>query len=140
MKADNKTTENENSVSDYINTIADDKRRKDFKTIMDLFSKNTGLKPKMWGPAIVGFGSYHYIYESGREGDAPLVGLSSRVNAITLYLGSAFDQRDELLSKFGKYKSSKGCIYIQKIEDIDTAILGKMVKNSAEYTRKKYKN
>ena len=90
----------------------------------------------MWGTAIVGFGSYHYKYESGREGDAPLTGIASRANSITLYLGSEFDKREELLSKFGKHKAGKGCIHIQKLEDIDTSILIKMVKNSIEYRKK----
>ncbi len=92
----------------------------------------------MWGTSIVGFGSYHYKYESGREGDAPLTGLASRANAIALYLTANFDKREELLSEFGKHKSAKGCIYIQKLEDIDTGVLIKMVKNSIAYYRKKY--
>ena len=92
----------------------------------------------MWGTSIVGFGIYHYKYESGREGNAPLAGIASRANAITLYLASNFDKREELLSKFGKHKTGKGCIYIQKLEDIDTGILTKMVKNSIEHRKKQY--
>jgi hypothetical protein len=111
-------------------TIKDEKRRKDCSAIIDLITENTGLAPKMWGTSIVGFGSYHYKYESGHEGDAPLVGIASRTNAITLYLGSNFDEREKLLSKFGKYKAGKACIYIQKLEDIDTGVLAKLVKNS----------
>ena len=136
MKAKNKTVETNNSVAGYINAIPDEKRRKDCSAIIDLMTKHTGYEPKMWGPAIVGFGTYHYIYESGREGDAPLAGMSSRVNAITLYLGSRFDKREELLSKFGKHKISKSCIYIQKLEDIDMGVLAKMIKNSIEYSKK----
>ena len=92
----------------------------------------------MWGTAIVGFGSYHYKYESGREGDAPLTGLAARANSITLYLGSEFEKREELLSKFGKHKVSGGCVHIQKIEDIDTSVLTKMVKNSIAQIKKKH--
>ncbi len=136
--AKNKTTETEASVADYVKSIKDEKRRKDFEAIIDLISKNTGYEPKMWGPSIVGFGSYHYKYESGREGDAPLTGLASRSNAIVLYLVSVFDKREELLAKFGKHKTEKGCVYIQKLEDIDTAILMKMVKNSIAYRKKEY--
>ncbi len=136
MKAKNKTVETNNSVADYVKAIPDEKRRNDCSAIIDLMTKHTGFEPKMWGPAIVGFGTYHYIYESGREGDAPLAGMSSRVNAITLYLGSKFDKREELLSKFGKYKISKSCIYIQKLEDIDIGVLTKMIKNSIEYSKK----
>ena len=131
--AKNKTVETENSVSEYLAAIKDVKRREDCTAIIDLIQKHTKLEPKMWGTSIVGFGTYHYVYESGREGDAPVVGLASRSNAITLYTGCDPDKKDELLLKFGKYKMSKGCIYIQKIEDIDTGILIKMVKNSIDY-------
>jgi hypothetical protein len=134
--AKNKTVETSNSVTAYLKAIADEKRRKDCTAIVELFATQTGFEPKMWGAAIVGFGTYHYKYESGREGDAPLAGLSSRANAIVLYLGSSFDQREELLKKFGKHKTGKGCIYIQKIEDIDMAILSRMVKNSVTNTKK----
>jgi hypothetical protein len=136
--AKNKTTETENSVLDYLATIKNEKRRKDCSSIIDLITKQTGLEPKMWGTSIVGFGIYNYKYESGHEGSAPLTGIASRANAITLYLGSGFDKREELLSKFGKYKAGKGCIYIQKLEDIDTSILAGMVKNSVAHTRKQY--
>ncbi len=91
--AKNKTTENQNSVAEYLNTIKDEKKRKDCAAIIDLITKHTALEPKMWGTAIVGFGAYHYKYESGREGDAPLVGLAARANAITLYLSNAKEKR-----------------------------------------------
>ena len=132
----NKTVETKASVAAFVKAIKDDKRRKDFLAIMDIFSKTTKLEPKMWGTAIVGFGSYHYKYESGREGDAPLTGIASRVNGIVLYLGSKFDNIKELLAKFGKYKQSGGCIHVQKLEDIDEAVLVKMIKNSVAYTKK----
>ena len=132
----NKTVVTQNSVDEFLKTISDDKKRKDCLAIIDLIIKQTGLKPKMWGTSIVGFGEYHYKYDSGREGDAPLAGLAARANAITLYLGSEFDKREELLSKFGKHKTGKGCIYIQKLEDIDKSVLSKMVKNSIEYRKK----
>lgn len=135
--AKNKTTETHNSVVGFLKTIKDEKRRKDCSTIIDMISKHTGLEAKMWGTSIVGFGNYHYKYESGREGDAPLTGIASRANAIVLYLGD-FDKREELLSKFGKHKTGKGCIYIQKLEDIDTNILIKMVKISIEHRKLLY--
>jgi hypothetical protein len=134
--AKNKTVETNNSVAAYLKAIPDEKRRKDCSALVELFTRQTGLEPKMWGSSIVGFGSYHYKYESGHEGDAPLTGLSSRANAIVLYLGSSFDQREELLKKFGKHKEGKSCIYIQKLEDVDVNILGKMVKNSVAYAKK----
>ena len=135
--AKNKTTETQNSVASFLKTIKDEQKRKDCSTIIDLLTKHTGLEPKMWGTAIVGFGSYHYKYESGREGDAPLAGLSPRANAITLYLCNA-KEKAELLKKLGKHKIGGGCVYIQKLEDIDTAILIKMVDNSIKYIRSKY--
>lgn len=131
----NKTTETEASVAEYIAAIANEKRRTDISALVDLFEKQTKLPPKMWGAAIVGFGSLHYKYESGHEGDVPYVGLSSRVQAISLYLGSEFKDRKNLLEKFGKHKSTKACIYIKKLEDIDMAVLGKMIKNSMDDTR-----
>ena len=132
----NKTIETQESVKDFIVKITDAKKRKDFSELTGLIKKHTGLEPKMWGNAIVGFGSYHYKYESGREGDAPLVGISPRVNSIALYLGCEQDVRDDLLSKFGKYKLSGSCIHIQKLEDIDTGVLLKMVNNSIEQRKK----
>jgi len=135
--AKNKTIETENSVADFLTTIKDKKRRKDCSTIIDLITEYTGLEPKLWGTSIVGFGAYHYKYKSGHEGDAPLAGIASRKNAITLYITN-FDEKEELLSKFGKHKKSKGCIYFQKLEDINTGILTKMVKNSIENIKKQY--
>jgi len=136
MATKNKTAETNASVAGYVKKIANEKKRKDVSAIIDLMARHTKFEPKMWGTSIVGFGSYHYKYESGREGDAPLAGLASRATSITLYLGSEFDQREELLSKFGKHKLSGGCIHIQKLEDIDTGILAKMVKNSIAYRKK----
>ena len=133
--AQNKTIETKASVDAFIKTIADEKKRKDFSEIIRVFKKQSGYSAKMWGNAIVGFGSYHYKYESGREGDAPVVALSPRAKSITLYLGSAFDKREELLTKFGKHKVSGGCIHIQKLDDIDKSILLTMIKNSIEHTK-----
>lgn len=138
--AKNKTTETENSVDAYLQAIQDEKKRVDCALIIDLVKEETGLEPKMWGTGIVGFGSYHYKYASGHEGDAPLAGLAARVNAITLYISIEFDQREELLGKFGKYKMSKACIYIKKIEDIDIEVLRKMINNSVTYMRNNYLN
>ena len=134
--AKNKTIETKNSVAGFLKAITDVKKSKDCSTLANLVTKNTGFEAKMWGPGIVGFGSYHYKYESGREGDAPLVAFAPRANAITLYLGSDFEKREELLSKFGKHKLSGGCIHIQKLEDIDTGILIKLIKNSITYRKK----
>ena len=135
--AKNKTVETANSVAAFLTTIKDGKQRKDCSAIIDLITGHTGLEPKMWGTSIVGFGMYHYKYESGHEGDAPLVGLSPRATAITLYLPNV-KEKEELLEKFGKHKTGKGCVYIKKLEDVDTGILMKMVKNSIKHIRSKY--
>ncbi|HEV3251923.1 MAG TPA: DUF1801 domain-containing protein [Puia sp.] len=136
--AKNKTVETKNSVGDYLKAIKDEKRRKDCSAIIKMISEHTGFEAKMWGTSIVGFGIYHYKYESGRKGDAPLVGIASRSNAITLYLASNFGEKEKLLLEFGKYKTGRGCIYIQKLEDIHTDILIKMVNNSIQYYKKLY--
>ena len=136
--AQNKTTENELSVPDFLNTIPDENKRADCFNLSDNLSLTTGFKAKMWGNAIVGFGSYHYKYESGREGDAPLVGFSPRKDAIALYLSSQFKDREELLAKFGKHKTAKACIYLKKMSDIDVAILKEMTINSVERIKSLY--
>ena len=135
--AQNKTIETKNSVAAFLKTIKEEQKRKDCSAIIEIISKHTSLQPKMWGSAIVGFGTYHYKYESGREGDAPLVGLSPRANAITLYLSNA-KEKEDLLKKLGKHKMGGGCIYIQKLEDIDSKILIKLVDNSIKHLQSKY--
>jgi hypothetical protein len=129
--AKNKTIETEYSVTDYIEAIKDDQRRKDCLAIISLITKKTNLEPKMWGTGIVGFGIYHYKYESGHEGSAPLVAIASRTNAITLYL-SDYEKREELLAKFGKHKTGKGCVYIQNLANIDIDNLTIMIKKTIE--------
>lgn len=136
--AKNKTTETESSVIDFINTVADEKKRIDALELVRLMKEQTGFDAKMWGTGIVGFGSYHYKYESGHEGDAPLVGFSPRKDAISLYLNPNFENKEELLSKFGKHKAGKGCIYIKKIADIEVEILKKMISLSIENLNKLY--
>ena len=136
--AQNKTTENNLSVPDFLNTIPDENKRADCFNLSDILSLTTGFEAKMWGNAIVGFGSYHYKYESGREGDAPLVGFSPRKDAIALYLSSQFKDREELLAKFGKHKTAKACIYLKKMSDIDVSVLKEMTINSVERIKSLY--
>lgn len=136
-KTVNKTVETEASVADFLKTIASEEKRNDCSVLIDLIEKQTMFKPKMWGTAIIGFGSYHYKYESGREGDAPLVGLASRVAGITVYLSNV-REKAELLKKLGKHKLSGGCLHIQKLEDIDIVILGKMIDNSIKHIKSIY--
>ena len=134
-----KTTQTELSVKDFIKKIPTAQRQKDALAIVDIMEKQSGFPAKMWGPAIIGFGSYHYVYESGHEGDAPLVGFSPRKTEFALYLSSAFDKREELLQQFGKHKTAKACIYIKKIEDINVDVLKKMIAASLKHTKAKHK-
>src|SRR5690242_6885663 len=120
--AENKTVATKASVAAYLAAIEDDTRRQDCKALATLMTKVTGEKPVMWGPSIVGFGSIHYVYDSGREGDMCLVGFSSRKGDISVYLMSNFDGKAELLKKLGKHKGSKGCLYIRRLEDVDTKV------------------
>lgn len=135
--AKNKTTQTELSVTDFLNSVADETKRNDSFQILELFETQTGLEPKMWGPSIVGFGSYHYKYKSGHEGDAPLVAFSPRKDALTLYLAN-FDRRDELLQQFGKHKTGKGCIYVKKLADVNIGILQEMIDLSVKHTKSLY--
>lgn len=128
--AENKTKATDVRVESYLSSIGDESRRKDCEALSKLMSKVTKDKPKMWGTSIVGFGSYHYKYESGREGDAPLAGFSSRKGDITLYLASGFPGQEELLTKLGKHKTGKGCLYIRKLSDVDLKTLERLIVES----------
>ncbi|HEY1193767.1 DUF1801 domain-containing protein [Flavobacterium sp.] len=136
--AKNKTTETQNSVTDFINAVENEAKRNDAFELLKIIQETTGFEPKMWGPSIIGFGSYHYKYESGHEGDAPLAGFSPRKTAMTVYFYLPEENREELLSQLGKHTSSKACIYIKKLTDIDIEILKKIILLSVEYTQKLY--
>lgn len=136
--AKNKTTETQNSVTDFINAVENEAKRNDAFELLTIIQETTGFEPKMWGPSIIGFGSYHYKYESGHEGDAPLAGFSPRKTAMTVYFYLPEENREELLSQLGKHTSSKACIYIKKLADIDLEILKKIILSSIEYTQKLY--
>jgi len=136
--AQNKTKPTGASVASYLAAIADDARRRDCKSLVGLFEKVTGEKAAMWGPSIVGFGTYHYKYASGREGDSCVVGLSSRKDGISLYLSSEFPERDALLAKLGRHKAAKACVTIKSLEDVDAMVLEKLVMASTTATRERY--
>jgi hypothetical protein len=125
--AANKTKATEAGVDDYFSGIEDDDRRKDCVALARLMTKATKQQPKMWGSGIVGFGSYHYKYESGREGDSCLVGFSSRKSDIAIYLVGSFPERDALLSKLGKHKTAKACLYVRRLSDVDLKVLEQLV-------------
>ena len=128
--AENKTQRTDASVEEFLNTIPDETRRKDAFVILDLMRQATGAEGKMWGSSIVGFGERHYHYASGREGDWFVVGFSPRKQAMTLYLSYGDIQKFSLLSKLGKHKTGKGCLYINKLADVDLAVLKELIHNS----------
>lgn len=131
--AELKTQPIDKSVNDFLNSVESEKKRQDSFKIMALMQEVTGEQPKMWGESIVGFGSYHYKYASGREGNWFLTGFSPRKQALTLYIMSGFDEYDDLLGKLGKFKTGKACLYIKKIEDVDIDILKELIRKSAKH-------
>ena len=134
--AELKTKENETNVEAFLNGIEDEQRRKDCQAVAKMMQQVTKAKPKMWGSAIVGFGSYHYKYASGREGDWMLVAFSPRKQNLTLYITAGFDGREDLMMKLGKHKTGKGCLYINKLSDIDTTVLKTLIQKSVEHMQK----
>jgi len=136
--AELKTKSNDGDVSAFLNAVQDEQKRKDSFVILEKMKKITKAEPKMWGTNIIGFGTYHYKYDSGREGDWFLTGFSPRKQNLTLYIMSGFDRKEEDLARLGKHKSGKGCLYIKKLSDIDSAILDKLITGSVEDLRKKY--
>jgi hypothetical protein len=121
----------------FIDRVPNETRRKDAHALVTLMKKVTGKRPKMWGPTIVGFDRYHYRYASGREGEMPLTGFSPRADSLVLYLGPGLDNA-ELMAKLGKHKNTKGCLYINKLADVDRDVLRELVTTSVERMRKLY--
>jgi hypothetical protein len=137
--AKNKTTETAANVEDFINSFADtEQKRKDSFELLKLMKSETGHDPKMWGPSIVGFGSYHYKYESGHEGDAPLIGFSPRKGAISLYAFTGLEEHEHLLANLGKFKKGKACIYVKKLSDINQNELKRLIKETINYLQLRY--
>jgi hypothetical protein len=123
-----KTKETDKSVVDFIESIDNEKKKKDAYRLLKIFEEATGFKPVIWGTSIIGFGKYHYKYKSGHEGEAPLAGFSPRKSKISLYLLYESEERDKLLDNFGKHKKGKGCVYINKVDDIDIEVLKALIK------------
>ena len=134
--ADLKTKVTKVSVASFIDAVPDPVKRADAKTLVKLMQSATGERPKMWGASIIGFGSYHYVYDTGRAGDMPIVGFSPRKTALVLYVHKDFPGADELVGKLGKH--SKGCIYVKKLADIDEKVLERLVVKSVAAMRAKY--
>jgi hypothetical protein len=135
--AENKTRPTELSVAACIDAVTEPAKRADAKALVKLMQSATGEKPKMWGPSIIGFGSHHYTYESGREGDVPLAGFSPRKAATVLYGVTGFDDADAMLAKLGKHSTGKGCLYIKKLADVDPKVLEKLVVKAVASKRTK---
>jgi len=128
--AELKTKLNDASIEDFLNTVEDEQKRKDCLEIVKIMKQVTKEEPKMWGPSIIGFGSYHYKYESGREGDMMQIGFSPRKQNITLYVGLGDNTENPLLKKLGKHTTGKGCLYIKKLADVDKKVLQDLITNS----------
>ena len=139
--AKNKTAQTYENVIHFIETFATSEQKKqDSYALLQLMQDVSGYEPKMWGPTIIGFGSYHYKYESGHEGDAPLLGFSPRKAAISLYVFTGLDEHQHLLENLGKFKMGKSCIYANKLADINLEVLTKLMQETIVFMQDKYGN
>ena len=136
--AENKTKPTTLSVTAFIGAVTDPARRADAKLLVRLMQSQSGEKPKMWGPSIIGFGSCHYTYDSGRQGDMPLIGFSPRKAATVLYNVIAFSDSEALLAKLGKHTTGKGCLYIKTLADVDQQVLKTMIRKSIASSRARH--
>ncbi len=138
MAAENKTQPTRASVGEFLASVPDDRRREDSRRLVPIFERITGEKATMWGPSIVGFGRYHYRYESGREGDAPLTGFSPRKNDLTLYCDPAFTSFTERLERLGKHKKGVSCLYLKRLDDVDLAVLEEILSAALTVARERH--
>jgi hypothetical protein len=135
--AENKTKPTRVSVAAYIAALKDERKRADAKALVTMMQAASGEKPQMWGPSIIGFGSYHYKYESGREGDTPIIAFSPRKAAIVLYIAAGLSGSKALVKKLGKHSMGKGCLYMKRLADVDETVLKKLVANAVAERRAK---
>jgi hypothetical protein len=133
-----KTKKNTKSVDKFLKSVEDENKRKDCYSVIEIMRKITKSEPSMWGTSIVGFGSYHYKYASGHEGDMCITGFSPRKQSLTIYIMAGFKRYPELMKKLGKYKTGSSCLYIKKLSDIDIKVLKELVKESVKYLKEKY--
>ena len=134
----NKTTQNEDSVKEFLKKIEDPEKQKTSWQILEIIKEISGKDPKMWGDSIIGFGKYHYKYATGREGDWMRIAFSPRKQNFSIYIMDGFDNHSELMEKLGKYKTGKSCLYIKKLQDIDIKILKELMKKSLLNMEKLY--
>ncbi|NNF08175.1 MAG: DUF1801 domain-containing protein [Candidatus Eisenbacteria bacterium] len=137
--AELKTKKTRASVHAFLKSVEHETRQADAKVVLKMMEEITKEKPKMWGPSIIGFGDVHYKYESGREGNWFLTGFSPRKTSLTLYVLTGFPEKEELLAELGKHKTGKGCLYINKLEDVDMKVLKKLVRKSVAHQKKRSK-
>jgi uncharacterized protein YdhG (YjbR/CyaY superfamily) len=137
--AENKTQPTKASVASFIAAIEDKERRAEVRKVAAMMRKATGKKAQMWGPSIVGYGTYHYKYASGREGDFMITGFSPRKQALTVYILPGFENFEALMSELGKYKTGRSCLYIKSLSDVDEEVLERLISESVKHMRKHYK-
>ena len=133
--AEPKTKKTDAGVEAFLDAVADPRRREDARAVLALMKRITGEEPKMWGPSIVGFGSYTYTYASGRTGDWPIAGFSPRKQALTLYVMPGFEKDADLMKRLGKHKTGKSCLYLNRLADVDAGVLEELVRRSVERMR-----
>lgn len=133
-----KTQRNDGDVEALLAGVADEKRREDCRAVMELMEDVTGEVPTLWGGSIIGFGSYHYVYDSGREGDWFLTGVSPRKSNLSVYITAGFDRYGDLMDRLGKHRTGKSCLYINKLEEIDLDVLRDLVAESVAHMREQY--
>ncbi|GAA4426829.1 DUF1801 domain-containing protein [Bremerella cremea] len=136
--SENKTQPTKESAAKFIDTLADSQQKKDCKQLMKMMRAATGERAIMWGPSIIGFGSYHYKYESGREGDSPILGFAPRKGQISIYLSCDILQHADLLAQLGTHKTGKGCLYIRKLAEVDRDVLEQLIQRGIEEVEQRY--
>ena len=134
----NKTQPTKVDPKDFIASVDNETRRGDAEVLLELIEELTGERPVMWGPSLIGYGTYHYKYDSGREGDFFMAGFSPRKQNMVVYVMPGFDRYAELMNKLGKYKTGKSCLYINKLKDVDMEVLKSLIKEGFEYMKNKY--
>lgn len=138
MSYEQKTKPSDASVIEFIELVESASKKEDAYRLLDIFTETTGYEATLWGPSIIGFGSYHYTYPTGHSGTAPLVGFSPRKAKISLYFATGLDIREQLLESFGKHTAGKGCVYINKVADINVEVLEQLINESVRFLRETY--
>lgn len=138
MAYEQKMKQTEHSVIEFIESVDSASKREDAYRLLDIFTETTGYEAKLWGPTIIGFGTYHYTYPTGHSGKAPLVGFSPRKAKISLYFATGLPERELLLQDFGKHTAGKGCVYINKVADINEEALNQLIIQSVQFLHKTY--